>query len=175
MNPAGWVPVEQVLDYLQMSKTDLLQFVVHNSKKRLQITDSHIRACQGHSTEAMPIDINALEQSWEIFSGDASIWHGTNLEAVENIATDGILPVKRTHVHLAPSKDSLVGKRHNTPVLLEVSSSRVRKMGIQIFQAQNGVVLARTVPAECIVHAHPISRAALKKAEELKRLFRRYR
>ncbi len=171
VDPAGWVPVRQVLDALRLSMEELRYVVAHNNKQRLQLEETRVRACQGHS-EAMPVTLEALEASWEVYPDDAPLWHGTTLAAIEGIAQDGLLPVKRTHVHLAPSRDSLVGKRHNTPVLLEVSPERIREAGQGIYQAQNGVVLVQSVPPRCIVRAHATSKTARRNIDEINRRFR---
>ncbi len=171
VDPAGWVPTQQVLNYLKISKDDLHYAVEYNNKNRLQITDTHIRACQGHSTEIMPITLDALEESWDIFTGNDTLWHGTNLDAIYKIAKEGLLPIKRTHVHLAPFQNSLVGKRNNTSILLTISTMMLRNEGIKIFQAHNGVILVRHVPNTCIIQAYAITRPAKKKQSEIDRMF----
>lgn len=171
VDPAGWVPVEQVIDYLRMTKEDLVYVVENNNKKRLQITNNHIRACQGHSTDTMPVKLEALEESWEIVYTTDPLWHGTKLDAIGNISIEGLLPIKRTHVHLAPSPDALVGKRHNVALLLEISTILLQKRGIKIFQSPNGVILVRQVPRDCIVCLHLLTKAAKAKQSELAKLF----
>ena len=171
VDTAGWVPIDQVLGHLKLSKDELLDVVENNTKNRLQIANTRIRACQGHSTETMPVTLDALEASWKIHSGAGALWHGTNFEALEKIAEKGLLPVKRTHVHLAPTEDSLVGKRHNTPILLEVSSMLLKEKNINIYEAPNGVVLVRAVPKECIVSIYPVTKSAQKNRKLIEELF----
>ncbi len=171
MDAAGWVPVGEVLRYLRMSRSDLEEVVQTNSKNRLELVGERVRACQGHSTQNMPITVEALEASWRLYEEDGSLFHGTTVEAIEPISKEGLVPQKRTHVHLAPSLDSKVGKRSATPVVLEVSCTRLRAAGEKIYEAQNGVVLVRHVPVSCMVGLVCTTKAAQKKEREVKAKF----
>jgi putative RNA 2'-phosphotransferase len=164
MDAAGWVPVAEVLRYMRVDRGVLEEVVATNTKSRLELTGDRVRACQGHSTENMPITVEALEASWRPYEAAGNLFHGTTVEATEPISREGLVPQKRTHVHLAPSLESKVGKRSATPVMLEVSTSRLRDAGIGIFEAQNGVVLVRRVPVDCIVGFTCTTRAS-KSAE----------
>ena len=82
-----------------------------------------------HLVEGMPVTQEALEASWTIFAGAESLWHGTRTDTIENIAREGILRGGRSHVHLAETRESQVGKRANVSVLLEVSPARLRAAG----------------------------------------------
>lgn len=171
MDAAGWVPVGEVLRYLRMSRSDLEEVVRTNNKNRLQLVDERIRACQGHSTQNMPVTVEALEASWRLYDEGGSLYHGTTVEATEPISREGLIPQKRTHVHLAPSLDSKVGKRSATPVVLEVSCERLRAAGEKIYEASNGVVLVRRVPISCIVGLVCTTKAAQKKEREVRARF----
>ena len=151
MDAAGWVPVADVLSTLRVSRGALEATVADNNKSRFQVKGERVRASQGHSRQGMPVTLDALEASWERYEGPDSIWHGTRREAVESISHKGIHSGARTHVHLACSLTSHVGKRHNVPVMLEVSCQRLRDAGHEVFVSPNGVVLTRFVPPHCIV------------------------
>src|SRR5690606_28115742 len=110
-----------------------------NNKSRYDIDGDYIRAAQGHSLEGMPVTQQALEASWSVYDGPDSLWHGTNTGALVGIGSEGILPGKRSHVHLAKEIDSRVGKRANVAVMLEVSASRLRGQGQELFVSSNGV------------------------------------
>jgi putative RNA 2'-phosphotransferase len=171
MDAAGWVPVDQVLRYLRLRREDLDEVVLTNSKNRLEVKNERIRACQGHSTDNMPVTLEALEASWHLYEADGSLFHGTTVEATDPISREGLVPQKRTHVHLAPSLDSKVGKRSATPVVLEISAERLRKAGERIYEAQNGVVLVRRVPVSCFVGLVCTTKAAEKREREVKARF----
>jgi len=107
----------------------------------------------------MPVTRAALEASWEAIAPASSLWHGTSLDALPGIGRIGITPSSRTHVHLAESIDSKVGKRARIDVLIEISPEPLRRAGLGIFRAQNGVVLVERVPVESIVLVHPLKTA----------------
>jgi len=172
MDAAGWVAVSDVLAYLKIGLPDLVKVVADNNKSRLELRDGRIRACQGHSREGMPVTLEALEATWEPFVGkNRLVWHGTTAAATRGISKLGILPGERTHVHLAEELDSKVGKRANVEIMLGVS---VEKVGA-LFRAGNGVVLARHVPADCIVELWateaPRTKATLDLERELRSHF----
>lgn len=169
MDSAGWARVSDVLRLTHLSLDQLLQVVEENNKSRLQIDGDKIRACQGHSLSGTPVTREALEASWTRFSGDEIIWHGTSVDAAMSIAKSGISSVERTHVHLADSLDATVGKRAGVALMLGISPAKLRSMGLEIYVSQNGVVLAREVPAACIVEIEGFTKAgksALTKVRE---------
>jgi putative RNA 2'-phosphotransferase len=171
MDDAGWVPIHKLLAHLRLTREQLQHMVDTNNKRRLEILGDRIRCSQGHSLEGSPVTLEALERSWRRHEGDALIWHGTNLGAVSGIAASGIQAVRRTHVHLASALDSRVGKRSNTPVMLGVDPARLRAQGVGIFVSQNGVVLARRVPADCIARIELLSADARGRRREVLDLF----
>ncbi len=159
MDQAGWSEIDDVLAVLAITRSELDLAVSQNDKGRLVVAGSRIRACQGHSLEGTPVTREALETSWGVFYPDRPLWHGTPVAAIEGIASRGIMPGQRSHVHLAAGPDSHVGKRSSVDFLVEVSPARLNDAGIGIFLAPNGVVLARRVPAEAITGLRPTSRA----------------
>lgn len=171
MDPAGWVPQDQVLAFLGISHADLQQVVQHNSKSRLQWEHGRIRACQGHSTDGTPVQPDALEASWTRYAGAGPLWHGTGLDALPNIAAVGIVPMARTHVHLAGAQDAKVGKRAGVAVLLEVSVAALAQQSVGVFESPNGVVLVRHVPPQAIVGVVPCTREARAQANALQGMF----
>ena len=167
MDEAGWTSVDDVLRKLHTNMETLLLAVEENNKARLELREGRIRACQGHSTEGMPVTREALEASWERHDGSGPLWHGTSVDAVEPILKEGIRSVGRTHVHLAEGVDSKVGKRANVDVLLEVSVPRLAAEGLGVYRSSNGVVLVRHVPPSCLVGLVPQSRHGRARQGEL--------
>jgi putative RNA 2'-phosphotransferase len=171
MDEAGWVDVEQVLEVLEMPMHELETVVRENDKRRLELRDGRVRACQGHSIDNHAVTREGLERSWTVVSSDASVWHGTNIEAVRSIAREGILAGGRTHVHLAPAMESKVGKRASVHVMLEISPARVRAAGLNLYAASNGVVLAREIPPSCVIDLHAMTKRAREQQAQLAALF----
>lgn len=159
MDAAGWVPVSAVFARLRLSPAALGEIVAHNNKQRLEWVDDRIRCCQGHSREGMPVTQAALEASWTPWTGGV-VWHGTRAAVVPAIAREGIVPGRRTHVHLAPGLDSGVGKRAEVEVMLAVDPARMAAAGFGLWAASNGVVLARAVPPGCIIELRAMTRRA---------------
>jgi putative RNA 2'-phosphotransferase len=171
MDAAGWAEIEDVRRVLHMGRAALESSVLDNTKQRLEVRGTRIRASQGHSLAAMPVTCDALEASWERHDASASVFHGTRVTALEGIAREGILPGARTHVHLAEAVDSGVGKRASVDVMLEVSPTALGALGIGIYRSPNGVLLVRSVPVAAIVGLLPQVERARRKADELRALF----
>jgi len=172
MDAAGWATCDDVLRLTALSVDELEEVVLRNNKSRFQLDGDRIRASQGHSLLGMPVTREALEASWTVYESGPTVVHGTTVEAAESIAVEGIKPGGRTHVHLAATPDSVVGKRFHTPFLLKVSVERVRSTGREVFVSPNGVVLIRDVPAACIVGLIAQSKSARRHEERLRRLLR---
>ncbi len=167
MDAAGWVDRGEVCRATHLTWAEVHEVVRRNDKQRYQLDGDRIRASQGHSLEGMPVTREALEDSWERVTLHDPVWHGTTVEAVEGIARHGILPVRRTHVHLAASQDSHVGKRASVGLLLEVSPGRLGAAGIDLFRSPNGVLLARCVPPDALVGLVTLSRRARRSRDRL--------
>lgn len=171
MDAAGWASIDDVLATLRISRRQLQDAFEQNDKRRLQIDGDRVRCCQGHSTAGTPVTADALEATWTPWTGDVA-FHGTYDGALDGIARDGLVPQARTHVHLAESMDSTVGKRSRVHLLLHVGADRLRAAGIGGFAAPNGVLLARRVPLDCIVDLTPrTKRTRANEAELRARLF----
>ena len=171
MDAAGWAEVEDVRRVLHMGRAALEAAVANNTKNRLELRGTRIRACQGHSLRGMPVSCEALEATWEEVSEDVPVFHGTRVAALEGIARQGILPGERTHVHLAEAVDSTVGKRAAVDVMIEVSPVLLRERGLRLHRSPNGVLLTRHVPVAAIVGLLPVIERARKRERELRALF----
>ncbi len=170
MDAAGWVAVEDVLSKLRLTRDTLEELVATNEKQRLQLDCGRVRACQGHS-HGVPVTLAALEASWTIRTSSASVFHGTQIRALKSIAKSGLVPQQRTHVHLAAQMDSRVGKRSAVDVMLEVDPAAVRARGLQVFEAPNGVILIRRVPAPAVTSLIAMTKRSRAKEAELNALF----
>jgi putative RNA 2'-phosphotransferase len=167
MDPAGWVPIEEVLRSLGLSRSKLDELVRTNSKKRLQVVGGRIRCCQGHSSRS-GVSAEALEASWAVYEGDETVWHGTSAGVIPAIAREGVLPQSRTHVHLAPGLGSVVGKRAQVDVMIGVDPRLVRGAGQTIWRAPNGVLLARRIEPAHIVELRAMTRRTRAQEAELR-------
>lgn len=96
--------------------------------------------------------VEGLERSWTRVVGRTEpLFHGTTHAAAEVIRREGLLPMDRTHVHMASSAEDKVGKRHRVQVLLRVCPIRLARAGLELFRSPNGVMLARRVPVDALL------------------------
>ncbi len=171
MDAAGWASIDDVLRKVRVTRATLDVVVRENTKGRLEVRGERIRACQGHSLRGMPVTVEALEASWAVDPRVEPVWHGTSADALASIAREGLLPVDRSHVHLAGETDSRVGKRAGVDVALGVDPERLRAHGITLYRSANGVLLARSVPPACITGLVAESRKARAQEAALRALF----
>ncbi len=161
MDAAGWVAVRDVLRELRMSEERLDAIVAQNDKARFDRIGDEIRATQGHSalgTEG--VSLEALEASWLHHTGDAPIFHGTSVDAALSIAKEGISAQRRSHVHLAPSATSKVGKRWNVDLLLGgLAGAGAGSRPAAVREPERGDPRAAD-PADCVTGVRPLTRRA---------------
>ena len=150
-DPAGFVDVGAVCAMLSQDPGDLAEIIAADKKSRFERRGDRLRAAQGQSWGPEGVSPEALEASWDLYAGEGPLWHGTRPEAIPGIAREGILPMARTHVHLATSLHSAVGKRAGTPITLGVSPALLAVAGYPVFLSANGVALVRRVPVEAVV------------------------
>jgi putative RNA 2'-phosphotransferase len=146
----GWVDIEIILQIMNISKATLAKIIDEDDKRRYEICKDKIRACQGHST-ASGVDVHHLEKTWvRIDTQNIILYHATRKKNVPSILAKGLLPGRRTHVHLADSENSKVGKRQNVDVLLKIDGNTLHQLKIPVYRSSNGVLLAKEIPPEAI-------------------------
>ena len=126
MTPDGWALIEDVCELLRMDRTALATAVEQNDKARLQVDGDRIRACQGHSSDGMPVTREALENSWRQVTPDRTPLARHEPGRAGRDPGDGLRPGRRTHVHLAPARNSHVGRRSKVDVLLGIDPAQAR-------------------------------------------------
>ena len=151
LDSSGWADVTELIAAAQragvpLDKTVLRQVVTQNDKQRFSLSDDglKIRANQGHS---LPVELGL-----EPVTPPEVLFHGTATRFVESIRRQGLLPGKRTHVHLSPDEETAVavGKRHGKPVVLTIQAARMHDRRFSFYRSDNGVWLTKEVPAEYI-------------------------
>ena len=130
-----------------LTREQLDHIVATNSKKRFQFSQdgAHIRASQGHSVE--------VDLQYEAQPPPELLYHGTATRVLDAIRAEGLLKMRRHHVHLSQEiKMTLeVGARHGRPVLLTIRAGDMHRTGHASYLTTNGVWLADHVPPEYIV------------------------
>ncbi|MEL6253085.1 MAG: RNA 2'-phosphotransferase [Bacteroidota bacterium] len=149
LDTQGWVEIKDLLAKLKdygrpISKSDLVQIVENNNKKRYVISDDgkRIRASQGHSID--------IELEYSPMEPPEMLYHGTADRFLHSIFKTGLDKRKRHHVHLSADLDtaSQVGKRHGKLVILKVAAAEMHKAGHKFYCTPNGVWLTESVPVE---------------------------
>lgn len=145
LDSEGWAKVSDVLAALKakvgpISRTQLDQLVAENDKKRFAFNErgDKIRASQGHSI--------AVDLKMEPVTPPPSLYHGTKQRFLGLILKDGLLPMKRQHVHLSATLDTaeiVAARRSGDSVMLVVDTAACPG---PFFQSANGVWLTEQVP-----------------------------
>ncbi len=145
--PGGWVEVDALLAAsarkgFPISRDELEEVVARNDKKRFAFDESRtlIRAQQGHSA---PVDLE-LEPA----TPPATLYHGTPERNLNRTMQDGLLKMRRHHVHLSPDEATarVVGGRRGRPVVLAVDAQKMHRDGHAFYRSGNGVWLVEHVP-----------------------------
>ncbi|GAA0392300.1 putative RNA 2'-phosphotransferase [Acrocarpospora corrugata] len=145
----GWVGVPELLAAagahgFPISEGELADAVAGNDKQRFVIEGDRIRANQGHTVE---VDLGLPEVEPPAF-----LFHGTVAASVPGIQVDGLLKMRRQHVHLSPDRETAtkVGARRGRPVVLSVDAGAMHEAGQIFFRSVNGVWLTDHVPPSFI-------------------------
>lgn len=145
----GWVAIDELLARANatgksISREVLDEIVQEDSKKRYGVSQDgkKIRCVQGHSNPKVRI-----KRAFQI--PPVALFHGTSTKSVAAIMKHGILPQTRHEVHLSETIETAieVGRRHGSPVVLQVDAKGLFAAGKRFTQADNGVWLVDSVPA----------------------------
>lgn len=149
LDEAGWADVEHLLQRLTAHghPTDLeslKEMVRSNNKQRFAFHEdmTKIRANQGHSIQ--------VEHGYEPVAPPEILYHGTAKKSVQSILATGLDKRSRHHVHLSEVLETAisVGKRHGSPVILEVKARLMYQQGYEFYCSENQVWLTEGVPSE---------------------------
>jgi len=143
----GWVSTADLLKSLNLKgqNLDLNDIRVLNlsfDKIRWEFNDdeSKIRATHGHS---MPIELFGPS-----VTPPQKLFHGTSTKAVKGIFKEGILPMRRQFVHCSETVEMAieVGKRHGTPIIIEIDAEVLFNAGAKFFKTSDNVWLIDKIP-----------------------------
>ena len=151
LDEGGWVEVDDLLAAaagagVALDRATLERVVAENDKQRFALSPDglRIRASQGHS---VPVELGL-----EPREPPDVLFHGTADRNLESIRSQGLLPGRRTHVHLSADEATAVnvGRRHGRPVVLRVRAGEMHRAGHAFHRSDNGVWLTAAVPPEHI-------------------------
>ena len=153
MDSRGWVDADALIAAINSKFPDagfgmeaLLDMVSTDKKQRYSMSmgNEKIRANQGHS---IPVDLELGP-----VTPPPRLYHGTATKFIKSIMKEGIKSRSRNYVHLSGDYATAieVGKRHGTPVILEIDAEGMRHAGHKFYLSENGVWLTDYVPPEFI-------------------------
>ncbi|HEX6970060.1 MAG TPA: RNA 2'-phosphotransferase [Micromonosporaceae bacterium] len=146
LDPAGWVPVSDLLAALGIERAELDAVVAENDKQRFAVERGpdgveRIRANQGHS---VPVDLGLRP-----IRPPERLYHGTSAAALDSIHATGLHRGKRHHVHLSADVTSAIrvgARRRGTVAVITVDSAAMARDGYVFYRSANGVWLTDAVP-----------------------------
>lgn len=148
LDKQGWCRIDDLLAGLSragtlVTRAQLDDIVRGNDKQRFTVSPDgqFIRAAQGHSVRGVELQLRQKTPPDVLF-------HGTVPAALPDIHRQGLLPMRRHHVHLSVDGAAAmsVGGRRGTPVLLEVDAHRMHADGHRFWVSDSGVWLVLAVP-----------------------------
>ncbi|TGL58725.1 RNA 2'-phosphotransferase [Leptospira sarikeiensis] len=138
----GWLRIEDLIsaseEHGNFISIKSIQDVVKNSdKQRFLISGDglFIKANQGHSV--------SIELNFKEVKPPDQLYHGTAKQFLKSIQEQGLLKMKRHHVHLSDSEEKArqVGMRRGSPIVLAIKSSFMFEAGEKFYLSENGVWL----------------------------------
>ncbi|WP_127505367.1 RNA 2'-phosphotransferase [Actinoplanes solisilvae] len=144
----GWVPVDELLAALRLTRAELDAVVEHNDKSRFAVARREdgtdwIRASQGHSRR-VPVDLELPP-----VDPPPVLFHGTPRSNLDPILRAGLHSRSRHHVHLSadvPTALTVARRRSADVVVLRVAAGEMAKDGHVFRLSANGVWLTSAVP-----------------------------
>lgn len=137
----AWAYVDELIDKVN-EKTEynldrelLKEIVETDAKGRYSFSEDNkkIRCNQGHS---FPVALNM-----KVCTPPKNLFHGTAINRLESIKSQGIKSMSRNFVHLSADIDTAidVGKRHGKPVVLVIDVEQMVADGNKFMISDNGV------------------------------------
>jgi len=143
----GWADVSFIIKAIGTTYSDIENAVNTNNKKRFEFDESgeKIRARQGHSIN---VDVELEEKAPPKF-----LYHGTPIGNASDIKRDGLLKMKRNHVHLSEEHDTAVNvgqRRSKNVIVFTVHAEEMYNNGCKFYLSRNGVWLTEYVDPKYI-------------------------
>ena len=156
LRPDGYIPLSRLLatpGFRGVAVEQIREVVESNDKQRFRISEEEgelfIRANQGHTSSG--IDESQLlerlddDELQKIGGGTGLAVHGTYRNAWDAIASGGLSPMSRHHIHLAenlPGQSGVIsGMRASAQIHIWVDLLAASRAGVPFFRSANGVIL----------------------------------
>lgn len=147
LDKEGWADTKALLKGInasgrQIDMETLERIVREDNKTRYRFNEdkSKIRANQGHSIE--------VDVGMKVVEPPNVLYHGTAESSLDSIKEKGILHMNRLYVHLSSDIQTAfkVGKRHGSPVVLEINTAQMVSDGYKFRLSENGVWQSENIP-----------------------------
>ena len=146
----GWVELKEIERLFKkrynIGLLEIRAIVETDTKQRFEIKDGKIRTRYGHSNKR-------INPKWsEGGNIPRKLYHGTAPQNVNAILKEGLKPMKRLEVHMAPDIKTArdTGKRHHPyPVIFEIDTNCLKRNGLEI-RKKGKVFTCDWVPPECL-------------------------
>ncbi len=127
-------------DWATLDRTQVEAAIRGTDPGRFEVRDGLVRARYGHSV--------ALGSPGELQTPPDVLLHGTSADAAATVLATGLRPMNRAFVHLTsnPEYAAQVVAAKGGGIVLRVRAKEAADVGIEFFQANSHVWLAREVP-----------------------------
>lgn len=148
LDPQGWAQIAELIQCAANHGVTLTEDVIRevvetDAKGRYDISQDGrcMRALFGHSLE-VDLDLHS-EQPPRL------LYHGTATRFLDSVMLRGLDSVTRQFVHLSANPDTAVavGRRHGSPVTLEIDAEAMHREGFEFYFTARETWLVRAVPA----------------------------
>lgn len=141
LDSEGWCDVADLIFKTNFTLSELQEIVASDTKQRYSLSETRIRANQGHSTSSVKL-------IYPKAIPPVTLFHGTHKRALPAILKQGLLPMNRHHVHLSAdvATAETVGKRRRGElIVLKIDCKEMVKNGIPFYLSENNVWLVDKV------------------------------
>lgn len=141
----GWVLLDALLAATRLTREEVEEVVTSDAKGRYTLDagpPARIRANQGHTAKG-------VSPAFRVAVPPVVLYHGTTDLAADAILKKGLLPMKRTHVHLSSDIEtarSVGGRRKGVVTIFQVDAKQAFADGVKFFLSDNNVWLVRHLP-----------------------------
>lgn len=159
LNDEGFTDLDELVvgirfshyDWATLDREQVEDAVRGTDPGRFEVRDGLVRARYGHSV--------ALGSPGELQTPPEVLLHGTSAAAVATVRTTGLRPMTRAFVHLTSNPDyaAQVAVAKGGGVVLRVNAKDAADAGIEFYQANPHVWLARGVPAVFVEAAESVA------------------
>ena len=149
----GWCDLDTFISNVNITRNEINEILKSCDKNRYSLNDkkTKIRANQGHS-----VNINISYK--RITDIPERLFHGTKKDYLKSIIKQGLLPGKRTHVHLSGDLETahkVASRRKGDSVIIEILPGNFKTEELLI--SENGVYLTKMVNPKYIRIYNPFN------------------